>query len=83
MRAAGYPIDAAWLRASHRGFLVGWFGVSRRSRYGRNPLRRGRTHGAWYLGYEAGVDARRVERTTFGPLLNQPGPRRLAWLLAR
>lgn len=72
LRRAGYAITAAWLRAHHLGFVVGWFGVTPRSRYGRNPFRPRPfiPHEAWDRGQRAGAEARRLYVTTFGEIAN-------------
>lgn len=81
LRRAGYAITPAWLRAHHLGFVVGWFGVSARSRYGRNPFpaRPFIPREAWDSGWRAGAAARRIYAQQFGEITNEP---RKAALLA-
>ncbi len=70
----------AFVEAFHQGFVVGWFGVNRRSVYGRNPYLtamkvRGRDFHAleaWELGQRSGVEASRQYQTVCGPLENAP-----------
>src|SRR4051812_6085595 len=62
LRHVGYAVTPAWLRAHHLGFVVGWFGVTVRSRYGRNPYRPAAVREAWRLGQRAGAESARVYR---------------------
>lgn len=68
VRRAGYRIDAAWLRAYHAGFIVGWFAVTPRSPYGRNPHETRVLQSAWAMGQRAGATARHGYTTTIGPV---------------
>ncbi len=79
LRQAGYALTPAWLRAYHLGFVVGWFGVTPRSRYGRNPFRTPAPREAWTIGQRIAADAARSYRLHFGELPNEP---RRAFLIA-
>jgi hypothetical protein len=74
LRTAGHGIDARWLRAFHHGLIVGWFAVSARSRYGRNPypVPRAVVREAWTLGQHQGMIARLRYQTAFGSITNAP-----------
>jgi hypothetical protein len=63
--------------AFHRGFVAGWFGVSTRSPYGRNPYRLrssvpSHQRTAWDLGHRQGEEASRQYQQVCGPLPNAP-----------
>jgi len=88
LAAAGYRSDHPTLKASldfvaafHQGFVVGWFGVSPRSPYGRNPwppMRRwAPKREAWQLGQQSGAEASRSYQRVCGPLQNAPRRRLL------
>jgi hypothetical protein len=72
----------AFVEAFHLGFVVGWFQISKRSPYGRNPFPlkystpRGRRlsvlNDAWYLGRNHGAEASRSYQRACGPLTNAP-----------
>lgn len=72
LRVAGYRYAADWVRAFHRGFQVGWFAISARSPYGRNPFFTSRTVEAWQLGHRAGEAARINYTRTCGAITNAP-----------
>jgi len=79
MAAAGYRSDHPRLKESldfvaafHRGFVVGWFQISKRSPYGRNPFTLRITREPWELGYQAGAEASRSYQRVCGPLMNAP-----------
>jgi hypothetical protein len=80
-RPAAAWARAAWLRAFHLGFVVGWFAVSPRTRAGRStylqPTTR-RAVAAWQRGHGAGTAARVRYGSTCGPVTNLPRPRVLA-----
>lgn len=78
-RRVGYLVTPAWVRAHHLGFVVGWFTVSPRSRYGRNPFRPRVVHEAWTIGQRVGAESARVFQIRFGEITNEP---RKAALLA-
>jgi hypothetical protein len=65
-------LSAAWRAAFHRGFIVGWFAVTARSPYGRNPYDSPDGRAAWAMGQRAGDVARHSYTTTFGPIGNRP-----------
>jgi len=83
-QAAGFKdTDVQLLEALHVGFVVGWFGVTKQSSFGRNPYRvesrerkaqeRDRVLvEAWDRGHLAGAEASRQHRQTCGPLENAP-----------
>ena len=73
----GLPDNIAFVRAFHAGFVVGWFGVSARSLYRRNPHRIGARATSWDLGHRAGTEASRAYQQICGTLENAP---RRAWL---
>jgi hypothetical protein len=67
-------VTLRFVEAFHVGFVVGWFAISPRSVYGRNPLARQGDpgHEAWQLGHRAGTEASRRYRDVCGPLQNAP-----------
>jgi hypothetical protein len=72
---------AAWLRAFHLGFVVGWFAVSPRTRAGRSTYLQPATRRgveAWQRGRGAGTAARVRYGSTCGSVTNLPRPRVLA-----
>lgn len=72
----GIQTPLEFVAAFHAGFLVGWFGISPRSPYGRNPwppMRRwAPKHDAWDLGQRRGAEASRIYQSACGPLTNAP-----------
>jgi len=79
LRVAGYRSTRpgiaevlAFVETFHQGFVVGWFGISSRSPYGRNPYARGREREAWDLGHRSGSEASRQFQRVCGPLENAP-----------
>lgn len=65
-------ITPAWLRAFHSGFVVGWFAITSRSRYGRNPFRVRRLVEIWDHGQRCGAEARRRYLQIFSEISNEP-----------
>lgn len=69
---AGYrPLE--FVAAFHLGFIVGWFTISARSPYGRNPYparTRRVTRRNWDRGQRAGAEASRAYQRVCGPLLH-------------
>jgi hypothetical protein len=72
LRAAGWSMGPEFRRAVHLGFVVGWFGVSARSPYGRNPFTRPEQQRGWDMGQLAGAAARLSHVLRVGPVTNQP-----------
>jgi hypothetical protein len=77
----GITTPLGFVASFHHGFLVGWFGISRRSRYSRNPFTREpypnfhawwSRHVAWDLGRRHGAEASRGYQRVCGPLVNAP-----------
>jgi hypothetical protein len=68
------PLD--FVQAFHQGFVVGWFSISARSAFGRNPWppmpHWAPKHNAWNLGQRRGAEASRVYQSACGPLTNAP-----------
>ncbi len=77
-QAAGYRDGKDGVQAFHRGFVSGWFIISRDSELGRNPYReRGQPallRDAWDLGRRGGREASRQYIRLCGPLENAPHP---------
>jgi hypothetical protein len=80
---ANYRSDHPHLKAAldfvaafHQGFVVGWFEISPRSKYSRNPWAPMRKWAAkreaWELGQRAGAEASRSYQRICGPLVNAP-----------
>src|SRR3954463_4988662 len=72
LRRGGWALTPAVVRALHLGFVVGWFDVSPRSAYGRNPFAQPTPVRGWAAGQRAGAEARRVHVRLFGPVTNAP-----------
>jgi len=75
LRAPGVRHAAEFVAAFHRGFVVGWFSVSTRSPYGRNPYKVGAWSllvDAWDVGQRSGAEASRSYQRVCGPLTNAP-----------
>jgi hypothetical protein len=72
LRRVVRPMTPVWRVAFHRGFIVGWFAVSPRSPYGRNPYRPRDPREAWQIGQRHGAEARRQFVLTFGAVQNRP-----------
>lgn len=73
----GVKAPLEFVAAFHAGFVVGWFGVSPRSKYGRNPFVARRRalnpeQVAWHRGQLAGAEASRGYQRVCGPLVNAP-----------
>jgi hypothetical protein len=72
----GIKAPLAFVAAFHQGFVVGWFGISPRSPYSRNPFTklpiRHPQREAWDLGHWRGAEASRVYQSACGPLTNAP-----------
>jgi hypothetical protein len=65
-----------FVAAFHQGFVVGWFEISPRSKYRRNPWppmpKWAPKREAWDLGQRAGAEASRGYQRICGPLVNAP-----------
>jgi hypothetical protein len=65
-----------FVAAFHQGFIVGWFEISPRSKYSRNPWppmpKWAPKREAWDLGQRAGAEASRGYQRICGPLVNAP-----------
>lgn len=80
LNQAGYPSDhrgsadaLAFSDALRHGFIVGWFGISPLSLFGRNPYHRNLiARAAWDLGLRQGTVRSAQHQAACGPLRHAP-----------